>query len=301
MKQTILKTQLIRLGLVALTSAFLFSIGSCDKTESKTSIQKCEIKISPKIQNLTKATDVTFQDEDEIGLTVVKWYDENAVDLTGSRVENNVKFTYDGGVFLPDAAAYFPDETSKTTFFATYPYNTLGFNYGENVMNITLSNKQNSAAKYTKCDYMYAIAEGITPTEEKVTMEFKHILSKIVVKLVAGDGYTDAELSKAKVELRRFNTSASYDVKTSVFSNFSKIDNIYMYNKSSIASAVVIPQTINSGDNLIYITIGDTVFAYEADKEYKFETGRINEFTATISKASSTVQKISRTMMCQWN
>lgn len=262
--------------------------------------EKYPIRISADVLNSVKATDTSFEDGDKIGLTVVKWNGANTPDLTGDRVEDNASFSYQEGVFLPDAAAYFPDSFSKTEFFAYYPYNYAGFNRDANTLNVETGHKQNTAARYASYDYMCATAHAVTPTSGNVPMAFRHIMSKITVTLIAGEGYTATDIANATVELRRFHTKSVYNVSTGTFSELSDLRNIEMYCHSSSASAIVPPQQIMKGENLFYITIGDDVFAYKTDKAYDFESGKINEFTAVINK-TVTKTKVCNMKVYEWN
>lgn len=302
MKLSIFKTGPVFLNSLLLSGVLMFSFASCSKTEQKNDGEKLPIRISAEVRNMTKASDTSFDEGDQIGLSVVRWNGVEAPDLTGNRVEDNNVFSFKGGAFIPDAAAYFPDSESKTAFFAYYPYNRVeGFNSGANTFDIMLDNRQNTAERYTSNDYMFAVAEEVMPTSENVPMVFRHVLSKIVVKLVAGEGYTESDMSGAKVQLRRFNTNGVYDVVNGTFSDVENIGNIDMFNNNGIASAVVIPQQIQADENLIYITVGENVYAYKTDKVYDFETGKINEFTATINKASVQNAMLCRVAVHEWN
>ena len=56
----------------------------------------------------------------------------------------------------------------------------------------------------------------VTPTENAVKIDAKHVLSQMIIKLVAGNGFTEASLAAAKisVKINRLKTQATANLST---------------------------------------------------------------------------------------
>ncbi|MBQ8711904.1 MAG: fimbrillin family protein [Prevotella sp.] len=136
---------------------------------------------------------------------------------------------------------------------------------------------QTTAGSYYKSDLLYAVKAGQEPISEAVVLPLQHLLCRIQVVLVAGNGMTTTDLSEATVKLlsleRRvlFTPDKSKDasVRTNladmlVAPNPVKKENITMATNviesvqdaaaNVYADAIVVPQTIAEGTPLIHVS-----------------------------------------------
>ena len=276
-------------GLFFLTACAGSLFSSCSKEEVSSGAQDLRITVQASVAAPTKATDNAFEAGDAIGLSVVKWLDGAEQNLSGTRLEDNVKFTNTAGTFVSDAVPYFADATSKNTFYAYYPYNDNGFDANASTLGVAVQTDQTGAG-LSKSDYMAAVTRNVVPNGKPVALDFKHVLSKITIELKAGRGITLDELKTASVTLKNFRTRGMYDMDAKTFSDLSEKTDILpngalVRNGEMLTglSAIVVPQQRRGGESVFYVVYDNTTMAYKPSSDFTFESTREHVFTATVS------------------
>ena len=200
-----------------------------------------------------------------------------------------MKFVYRDGQFVSSATAYFPDATTANTFYAYYPYNQTGFRSNTSSLAVAVATDQSDAASRTASDWMVAVTRNVKPDGQAVPVAFRHILSLMQIRMTAGDGVTADELLEAEVLLKDFCSTALYDVDAETFGEPADVTDIRPYGTTRIEgdyvtglSAVVVPQTREAGETVIYFTFKGKTMAYKPSSEFTFEPGKSHLFTATI-------------------
>lgn len=268
----------------------LYSCSQKDGLGTGGNDDRLEIRISASTTTVTKADD-SFSDWDKIGLSVVKWLDGQEQDLTLMRHEDNVGYEYSSeNGFVPSSApAYFPDHTSKSTFYAYYPYNDEGFLKGTNTLNVEAKADQSYYSDYYGSDYMVSVKRDVLPVAEPVSLTFNHIMSKVVVNLIAGQNCTVDELREIKITAKSLFRKGVYDVELDEFTGISAKGDILMFDNVTEGegridgySAIVVPQTFRSGESLLYLSIYDKTLAFKPQQEIIFAPGSENVFNITV-------------------
>ena len=283
-------TRLSLNGLVSLSAVTgLFIAPSCSTTEPEGGGVETNLRIALAPSITTRVTGTAFDEEDAIGLSVVPWSDGREQPLSSSRWEDNVKFVYRDGQFVSSATAYFPDATTANTFYAYYPYNQTGFRSNTSSLAVAVATDQSDAASRTASDWMVAVTRNVKPDGQAVPVAFRHILSLMQIRMTAGDGVTADELLEAEVLLKDFCSTALYDVDAETFGEPADVTDIRPYGTTRIEgdyvtglSAVVVPQTREAGETVIYFTFKGKTMAYKPSSEFTFEPGKSHLFTATI-------------------
>lgn len=168
--------------------AMLFVIGACNDIPEVPPVggddlSNIELKIDAVTGDFTRATDTAFETGDAIS---VFGYKSDLDDYTSWQTWlANGKFTKGSNGFSSDQPYYWYEGEDKGHIVGLYPYNA---NYtAENFIGdgITFNVKldQSTHAGYTASDLMFAVANDVTPSTEKVVLEFKHLLSKLVVDI----------------------------------------------------------------------------------------------------------------------
>lgn len=157
-----------------------------------------------------------------------------------------------------------------------------------------------AGAGYQGSDLVFAKSESVARTSETVNLSFKHLLSKIEVVLVQGNGTP----SIAKVEILNTKLNALYTPsKTEDFSvtaggeiamNRNPIEIDKGTTEASIAEndnsdegkvfneAIIVPQTLNKGTEFICITTtAGGVLIHKLAAETTFEAGKRYRYTIT--------------------
>lgn len=158
---------------------------SCQEDyENPIELTQKRITISPTITRgaqstiATRATELSFEQGDKIGVTIIK--DDQ------SKHADNALMTYTDGAFIGNTSWYEGEATSK--MIAYYPYASTG-------MPTTFSVEPDQTTGYGSSDLMGAVKLDVTPTKDAVDMIFMHLLAKIVVNVLQ----TDEEISSVTI------------------------------------------------------------------------------------------------------
>ena len=122
------------------------------------------ITISPII---TRATEVNFETGDKIGVTITQ---------NGDFVyAENKQMTYSNGIFAGDLLWY-PEGNDKSQIVAYYPYTE-----GNTPASFTVETDQTTG--YGASDFMAAKKSDVLPTTNVISMNFKHMFTKLVINV----------------------------------------------------------------------------------------------------------------------
>jgi len=149
---------------VAILMLAVLTLTACQKEEGDQSSTAGLVTIDPVI---TRATEVNFEEGDKIGLTITK-EDETVY------AENSL-LIFTGNVFAGNLEWY-AEANDPANLVAYYPYSTEGA-----PTSFTVVADQTNG--YSSSDLMGAGKTGVLPTVNSISMVFKHMLTKIVIKV----------------------------------------------------------------------------------------------------------------------
>lgn len=277
----------LTLSLLALPALFSCSSdneGGETPEPKPTPSQKIPINISVP---LTRASDTTFDVGDKIGLYVVnRNADGTAAPLaTSGNHVTNMCYTYNA-TWTPDQPVYWQDGTTHADFYLYYPY-TASLS-SVTAMPFSVKANQSAEANFKAGDFLLGSALDVTPSESAVVINAKHVMSQMLIKLAAGNGFTDATLAAAtvNVKINNLKTNATVNLSTAAVSATGSATSITPYHSNGVYKAMVVPQTVGEG-NLITITVNGRDF--NLSKAFTFVSGKQHQFTVTLSKTSSGV------------
>lgn len=202
----------------------LAALAACEKNNDAPDYSNQKVSIDPII---TKATDVNFENGDKVGLSIIKGA-ENYV--------TNAEMTFGNNVFTGDVVWYSDSETASK-FVAYYPFSANGV-----PTTFTVIENQNSNNGYTKSDLMGAVRNDVKPSDNAVTVAFKHLLTKVVFKIKneSGSDISSVVLKglvpTANVDLANLSVS----VGSAAASNITAME----VTANSAYQAIIVPQTV---------------------------------------------------------
>lgn len=136
-----------------------------------------------------------------------QWEAGDIIGITGAGRVNVPYHTPDGlGSFAAKESGeqiYFQDD-NEAAFTAYYPWNDLG----ENVTAISADTKAQRDQK--TFDFLRAEAKGSKEAYE-VTLDFSHMMAKVVLTVKPGTGMTLDEMKNAELSLSEFHHTGSFD------------------------------------------------------------------------------------------
>ena len=167
-----------------LITAALLAIG-CNNDDS-TEFANNEIKV---VANLgTRATMTSFEQGDKMGLYAVEYVGDQAQPLQVSgNYLNNEPMVYNGAEWRSERTLYWAQ--SHCDFYGIYPYQELGA-MSDYLFELPIDQSTPETADaisgYEAADIMWAKAEKVSREDGKVNLQFKHMMSRVVVDIVRG-------------------------------------------------------------------------------------------------------------------
>lgn len=226
----------------------------------------------------TRTTSTGFENGDRIGVFVVP---EGAILQPYGNAVNNGRFTYNGSEWTSSRPFYWNE--GKNNVYAYYPYadevnDTEAFLF-------TVSSDQNTDNAYSMSDFLWAKAEGQQAGASPVSLQFKHILSRVLVEIVKGEEYEGELPDDMKVFLHNTVTTANVDLAAGgackdAYAGINSIQMLKLSNSRYVAIAV--PQNITTRRPLVEIIMGNVSYLMEGTISLK--QGYQHTITITITE-----------------
>ena len=134
----------------------------------------------------TRANNGAFEAEDKIGVYVTDYADDTTpmpLQISGNRA-NNEALLFDGATWTPERAIYWGE--GKSDVYAYYPYMEVE-DIDEQLFSVATD--QTVEGAYEASDFLWAKAEGVAQTDGAVSLTMNHAMSRLVVKIMAGEEY----------------------------------------------------------------------------------------------------------------
>lgn len=276
---------------IALATAFLTTgcSGGTDEPDPSSpqnppTQERMAIRISPTMDG-SRATDTSFENGDCIGLYVVNYSGSNPGTLTntGNHVDN-MRFSYDGA-WTPDSPVSWADDETHADFYVYHPYASV---QSVNAYSFSVRTDQSTESSYKASDLMTGKSLNVAPTNSNVDIPISHAMSRAVIYLEAGNGFTAESLSAASisVKLNGLKCGSTVDLASGTVTPTGQPSTITPLHTDGCYKALIVPQTVEAG-NLIKVTADGR--EYNLQKGFTFESGKSHKFTVTLSKTSAGV------------
>lgn len=282
----------------AICAAALLLWGCEDRnngTETPGSDGRVALQVSSGIE--TRATDTAWESGDAIGIYMLK----AGTTSISEGAENRRYFTADGGsafTTTAEQAIYFPSDGSTVDFTAYYPHRTT---LTDGVFALDVSNQTDlSAIDLMTAAVVTTGAASLDKSHPKVAFTFRHRLTKLELKIAAGNGINETDLKGLKVEVTRQCTSGSYDLLSGAFSvNPEPVNTVTMNttDDGTLAQAILLPTIPVGGINpvitgrefLFTLKTTGEVFRWSVPDDKLFGQGDRNIYNITINRTGLTV------------
>ena len=210
-----------------------------------------------------RATDTGFESGDCVSLFLKE--SSRPLEIAGNRITNEC-LTYDGS----DWSFRMPFYWDKGVYdaIAIYPY--IDEIYSVTDLGFEVSADQR--AGLGENDLMYASVSNLEASDKPVSMIFRHMLSKLTVRLVKGEDYEGELPQSATVLVHNTVTRSTVDLEAGVATRESKADASTVTackTGASTYAAILIPQRIDNRLPLIEVLAGDVSLVYESTFHFK--------------------------------
>lgn len=157
---------------------------------------------------------------------------------------------------------------------------------------------QSGDEAYLASDLMYASLSAVSRTSSAAerTLNFRHLLSKLVVTLMQGD-MPDDDFNSATVALENVVIKGTFTPATGQFrptsssSDGSHRGNIVIARNagSDAHAAIVLPQAVSTQAGRLAVTIGGKTLYYSFDEGFTFQSGQVYQLTVKVDRVRLSV------------
>ncbi|MBR5492166.1 MAG: leucine-rich repeat protein [Alistipes sp.] len=272
-----------KLLLFAVTIVALFA---CTK-ENITPVDEQKIPINISVGQSTRANDTTFASDDKVGIYVVNYTEEvaGALAASGNQVDN-AQFTYNGSAWTPDKPVYWKDRSTAADFYAYYPYGEVA-DIAAHPFSVKAN--QSEEANFWASDFLWGKATNVSPSPNPVSITTNHSLSRILVEIKPGKGFTDETWPAAdkSIKICGVKTSATIDLSTGVATAAGDKGEIIPLAADAGYKAMMIPQQVADNTKLIVVTVDGVDYVYR--KGFTFKANTQHKFSITVNQADGKI------------
>ena len=224
-------------------------------------------------------TDVDFMTGDKVGLYVVNYNGSSAGSLaaSGNHVDN-MCFTY-RDEWISSQPIYWLDAETKADFYCYYPYSAQVSNVGKYAFSV--ASDQRSLENHRASDFLWGKVSGATPSADPVEITLSHKMSRLVISLVAGNGYSNADLDAAEVSVCSVKKDAQVNLSTGAVTAVGSVAEVKPYVANGLYSAYLVPQSVSDVD-LVKIVIDNRTYVLR--QTLTLEPGKQHKCTITVTK-----------------
>jgi len=261
----------------------IMALASCNKEHYNLVNDTNEITFNFGLPGQTKATATAFESGDAVSLYAVEYNGGVQMPLQiGGNYFNNEKLTFNGSSWSGDRQLYWSSKACD--FYAFYPYQPNMGSIEKHPFNIATDQNSNDGAGYEASDLLYASATNISQSASGVSLDFNHMMSKVIVKLVKGSKFEGNIPDNVVAHIYNTTTSCYVDwTKGSVEKDAFGIKNTITMKKISIDQfeAVLVPQNIERSTPLVELTMSG--IAYLLETSLSFLPGYAHTITVTLN------------------
>ena len=219
----------------------------------------------------TRATATDFENGDRIGLYVAQ---ADAPLEIGGNLVNNEALTRNGSSWTAARTLYWDDGTYNA--YAYYPYIQGVNSISDQPFSVSTDQSTAKTATalggYEASDLLFATTKGIKASASPINLTFKHIMSKIKIRLIKGEDFEGEMPATADVYIHNTVPTATVDLQAGVATRYVKgtrqtikaqQEGAYSY------SAIVVPQRVENRQPLVEVVMRGVSYMYESKFVFK--------------------------------
>lgn len=286
-----MNTKTILYGVLAVT------LMACSSESEPQNNSGREIRLFTQVDGETRAADVAADLQDSQFKNGTKISVKVKEDAATPSVDYALAlYTADGtgGLSLPAGEKqYYPANGNGVNIYAYHPAGAVSV--------FEVKTDQSSTDNYVASDLMYASLSGVTSTSANHTLEFSHLLSKIIVQLVQGSSVNGSDMATATITLGNGDlvTSGTFTAASGLFSpDASGTGTITIATNAGTDAhaASIVPQSM--AGKTINVTINEVTKSYTIAEGVTFLAGY--KYTYTLQVGTSELTLVS-TQITNWN
>lgn len=219
----------------------------------------------------TRATATNFEGGDRIGLYVAQ---ADAPLEIGGNLVNNEALTYNGSSWTAAHTLYWDEGTYNA--YAYYPYIQGVSSIDDQPFSVATDQSTAKTATalggYEASDLLFATSKGIKASASPINLTFKHIMSKLKIRLVKGEDFEGEMPTTAQVYIHNTVPTATIDLQAGMATRYVKgtqqtitahQDDNYVF------SAILVPQRVENRQPLVEVVMKGVSYMYESKFVFK--------------------------------
>lgn len=221
--------------------------------------------------SMVRATDSNFETGDRIGLYVSA---AGAPLEIGGNLVNNEALIFDGSQWTAARTLYWDEGTYNA--YAYYPYIKDVSSVEDQLFSVSVDQStvrtSTSLGGYEASDLLFATSKGVRASDEPVQLTFRHIMSKITIRLVKGEDFEGEMPKNATVYVHNTVTEATIDLQAGVATRHAKAPRQTItahHDGDNLYSAIVVPQRIENRMPFIEVIMNNMSYLYESKFLFK--------------------------------
>lgn len=253
---------------IASVLLLIFGIASCtdgsNEPASISSTGKTEMKFTLCHPSQSRATDTAFEKGDAVGLYVAET--SSPLEISGNIV-NNERLVFSGTDWTSD----------RKLFWDKGSYNVYAYcpriDHVTSITDLPLQVvTDQSNGGYEASDFLYASSLGVSASSNPVSLKFRHIMSKLTIRLIKGEDYEGEIPADAIVYVHNTVTDATVDLAAGIATRHprgSRHTVTARCNGQANYSAIIVPQRLDNRVPLIEVVANGVSFLYESKFQFK--------------------------------
>ena len=246
--------------------------------------------------NATRVANGAFEANDKLGIYVTDYADETTpapLQISGNHT-NNEALVFDGASWATERPVYWGE--GKSDVYAYYPYMEIE-DVDEQPFAVALDQTVEDA--YETSDFLWAKAEGVAKADGAISLNMKHQMSRLVVKIMAGEEYVGSLPADATVHLHSTVTDARISLANGsvVKDPYGGTHSIKMRNlglrtfaegEAVVYEAIVVPQMLETSVPLL--EINSKSVSYLLEDMFNFKPGVSYTYTAVLNTSTTAIK-----------
>ena len=269
---------------IGIATLLLLAVG-CDKGGEFVQPNPDEIRVEATVGG-TRATLTEFEAGDKISLYAVEYNGEEVADLQiAGNYLNNEQMTYNGSAWVGTRTLYW--SKNPCDFYAIYPYQepkSIDSYLFDIATDQSASETEEALSGYEVSDLMWAKTEKVSKEDGVVHLAFKHMLSRVIVKLEKGVEFEGELPENITAHIYNTATTAEVDFVSGSLQRYANSDRKTITMKrlsEDTFTAIVIPQNIEQRTPLFEVTMEG--IAYLLNYSMSFRPGMQHTVTVTLN------------------
>ena len=255
---------------MALSLLGLASCSNDDSTEAPVSAKETPMTFDVVHPSQTRATATDFENGDKIGVYIAKA--DMPLEIGGNAL-NNEPLTLTSGKWTPGKNLFWDEGTYNA--YAYYPYMNVTSIEDQPVSVATdqsTAETNGTLSGYEASDLLYAKTSNVAASTSPVTLSFKHVMSKLTIRLVKGEDFEGEMPTDAEIFIHNTVPTATFDFSAGIVTRDvkGKRATIKARQESNFQfGAIIVPQRLDNRVPLVEVIMKGVSYLFESKFLFK--------------------------------